>query len=180
MPHQLFGWPMYLALGAWVAYLLPTVIGLLWQLPTPFLLQMTDSEPRGLYRLLPLPDRLTRGTLVTLSVPPSVAALVFEHGWLPRHWHGAETVLVKPVAALEGDEFCVDEAGVSINRIWQAPVYRELGGVTLPVLRGCWTLQPDQVLLLSTKLPSSFDGRYLGVVHRDVLQQQAVPFWIWE
>jgi conjugative transfer signal peptidase TraF len=146
----------------------------------PFLLQLTASEPKGLYRLRPLPQPLTRGTLVTLRVPPHVAELVFTNGWLPRSWHGAEVFLVKPIAGLPGDTSCVDEQGVTVNGVWQGPVYRALGGVVLPALRGCWTLQPDQVLLLSTTTDRSFDGRYFGPVPRDALLREAVPVWTWE
>ena len=145
----------------------------------PFLLQATPSEPKGLYWLRPLPETLAPGMLVTLSVPPSVAELVFDHGWLPRAWHGADVVLLKPVAGLTGDVYCVSDAGVTVNGVWAGPVYRELGGVTLPELRGCRVVHEDQVLLLSP-LPASFDSRYFGVVSRDALLREAVPLWIWE
>jgi len=169
-------WPLYLSAAILLLVLAPALFGF----SPPLLLQLTASEPRGVYWLRTLPDPLPHGALVTLRVPPHVAELVFAHGWLPRSWNGAEVFLVKPVAALEGDTFCVEDNGVTVNGVWQGPVYRELGGVVLPELRGCWTLQPDQVLLLSTTIQNSFDGRYMGVVHRDVLQQQAVPLWTWE
>jgi len=169
-------WPIYLGTAILLVSLAP-VIG---RFSPPLLLQLTPSEPRGVYWLRALPESLTPGMLVTLRVPSHVATLVFDHGWLPRSWHGADTVLVKPVAAVAGDEFCVGEHGVWINGTWQGPVYRELGGVVLPVLRGCWTVQPDQVLLLSTRIPNSLDGRYMGVVHRDALLRQAVPLWTWD
>jgi type IV secretory pathway protease TraF len=171
-PRHALGWPLYLALSLCGLYAMPTLLGLCWQL--------TPSEPRGLYWLRPVPDTLTPGMLVTLRVPPNVAELVFGNGWLPRPWHGAEVFLLKPIAALAGDTFCVEENGVRINGAWQGPVYRELGGVVLPALRGCWTLQPGQVFLLSTHIVNSFDGRYIGVVSRDALLQQAVPLYTWE
>jgi type IV secretory pathway protease TraF len=146
----------------------------------PLLWQYTPSEPKGLYWLRPLPDTLTPGMLVTLPVPPNVAELVFSNGWLPRSWHGAEVVLVKPIAGLAGDTFCVSEHGIEVNDVWLGPVYGELGGVALPKLRGCWPIQADQVLLVSSKLPNAFDGRYIGVVHRDALLREAGPLWTWE
>lgn len=168
-------WPWYLAASLTLLVLAPTLVGF----QPPFLLQATPSEPQGIYRLRSLQDPLRRGMLVTLSVPPSVTELVFNHGWLPRSWNGAETVLLKPVAGLAGDTFCVSDTGVTVNGVWVGPVYRELGGVTLPELRGCWAVDMDQVVLLSP-LPTSFDSRYFGVVSRDALQREAVPFWIWE
>jgi conjugative transfer signal peptidase TraF len=167
---------MYVGAGL---LLLLSVTPTLFGVSPPFLLQATPSEPQGIYRLRSLQDPLQRGMLVTLHVPPSVAGLVFDHGWLPRSWNGAETVLLKPVAGLVGDTFCVSDAGVTFNDIWVGPVYRELGGVTLPELRGCWVVDADQVVLLSA-LPASFDSRYFGVVSRDALQREAVPLWIWE
>jgi type IV secretory pathway protease TraF len=166
------------ALGA--GLLLLVLAPRLFGFSPPFLLQLTASEPRGIYWLRPLPDPSTRGMLGTLHVPPSVAELVFKHGWLPRSWHGAETALLKPVAGLPGDTFCVDEHSVTVNGVWQGPVYRELSGVKLPVLRGCWLIQEDHALLISPQLINAFDSRYFGPVPRDMLLKAAQPLWKWD
>ena len=168
-------WPFVVA--AAVASL--TAVILLYDWSPPFLLQMTDSEPKGIYRLRPLPDVLWPGILVTLDVPSSVGEWIFEQGWLPRRWNGKAPVLVKPVAGLPGDAYCVRDAGVWVNGVWRGPVYRELGGVVLPQLRGCWVVAKDQVLLLNTRVNNSLDSRYFGVVQRAALQRWAVPLWTW-
>jgi conjugative transfer signal peptidase TraF len=166
---------LYLGIGLLLLDLAPTLGGF----APPLLLQMTPSEPTGVYWLSPLPPTLTRGMLITLPVPPQVQDLVFSHDWLPRSWHGAEVRLVKPVAALEGDLVCVDDAAVFVNGHAQGPVYRQLGGVDLPVIRGCWTLQADEVFLLSTAIPNSLDGRYFGLLTRTDLHRTAVPLLTW-
>jgi conjugative transfer signal peptidase TraF len=168
--------PLYLGGMILLLCLAPMLLGF----QPLFLLQVTPSEPQGLYWLRPLPETLAPGMLVTLAVPAHVAELVFSNGWLPRAWHGAEVVLLKPVAGLAGDTFCIDAEGVTLNGVWQGPVYRELGGVPLPELRGCWTLTAGQVLLLSPTLRNAFDSRYFGVVSRDALDRLAVPLWTWE
>jgi type IV secretory pathway protease TraF len=146
----------------------------------PLLVQLTPSERRGVYGLRPLPPTLTRGMLVTLPVPASVADLVYAHGWLPRTLARARVLLVKPVGAIRGETVCVQEEGVFLNGTWQAPVYRALRGVTLPVIRGCWTLGEGEVFLLSTRLANAFDGRYFGVLSLAHLDRWAVPLWTWE
>jgi type IV secretory pathway protease TraF len=168
-------WPIYLG----VSVLLLTAIPTLLHVQPPLLLQLTGSEPPGVYCLRPLPAVLTTGLLVTLPVPPSVEDLVFGQGWLPRSWMGAEVVLVKTIAALAGDAVCLDDTGVWINGVWQASVSRELGGVALPVIRGCWTLADGEVFLFSKHLDRAFDGRYWGLSSRTQLQRVAVPLWTW-
>jgi conjugative transfer signal peptidase TraF len=166
-PRQSLGWPLYLALSVCVLYATPTLLRLTWQL--------TPSEPQGLYRLRSLPQTLSPGMFVTLPVPATVANLIYTHHWLPPG-----VPLLKAVAAIEGDTVCIQDDGVWINGTWQAPVFRELGGVALPVLRSCWTLGANEVFLLSTTIPNSMDGRYFGVLsHRD-LSSIAVPLVTWE
>jgi type IV secretory pathway protease TraF len=174
--RQISRWPLYLGATIMLLVTSPTLFGF----RPPLLWQLTPSEPRGLYLLWPLPDVLRPGMLVTLPVPPAVAELVFEHGWLPRSWHGAEVLLVKPVAAVAGDDLCLYDDGVWINDIFRAPIYRALGGVTLPVIRGCWMLKDDELFVMSTSVPNSFDGRYFLFIHRSQLRSMAVPLWIWE
>jgi conjugative transfer signal peptidase TraF len=166
-PRQMVSQASCLALGLCLLYATPSFLRLMWQ--------STPSEPQGLYRLRSLPPTLRRDMLVTFPVPASVADLVYAQGWLPQGW-----LLMKAVAALEGDLVCIHEEGVYVNGAWQAPVYRELGGVALPVLRGCWTLQADEVFLLSTKIPNSLDGRYFGLSQRTDLSFVAQPLWTWE
>jgi conjugative transfer signal peptidase TraF len=168
-------WPLYLGLGLLLLVLSPTLFGF----QPPLLLQLTGSEPRGVYWLRALPEALSRGTLVTLGVPDAVADLVFRQGWLPRSWMRADVVLVKSIAALEGDTVCIADAGVFIHGEHVGPVFRELGGIELPVLRGCWTLAAGGVFLFSNRHDHAFDGRYFGVVHRDILQRVAVPLLTW-
>jgi type IV secretory pathway protease TraF len=109
---------------------------------------VSPSVPIGFYLLRSVPATLTRGTLVVLPVPPSVRAWQ----WRP---------LLKPVAAIAGDEVCVYDNGLWIAGQWYGEVYSAVDGQVLPQLSGCQTLQPGEVFLASTA-PRSLDGRYFG------------------
>jgi len=173
--HAMPRWPLYMGGSLMLLIMSPRLLGH----GPPLLVQMTASEAQGVYWLRPVPATLTHGMHVTMPVPPDVASFVYEHGWIPRTWLGADVVLVKTVAALPGDAYCITEAGVWIHGVWQAPVFRQIGGVDLPVLRGCWTLAPGMVFLFSAHLDHAFDGRYFGAVPITSLQRLAVPVWTW-
>src|SRR5262249_55820044 len=118
----------------------------------PLLLNLTPSVPPGLYLVTPCPT-VTRGLLVVLAPPPSVAALLVARGYL-----APQTPLLKPVAALPGETVCVQDDGVFIQGNLVAPVAAgDHLGRPLPRWRGCVTLGADEVLPLSTWHPRSFD-----------------------
>jgi type IV secretory pathway protease TraF len=66
---------------------------------------------------------------------------------------------------------------VWINQVWVAPIAESWHGVALPILRGCWTLAPEELFLLSTTHPANFDSRYFGSVLRTQLDREAIPIW---
>src|SRR5712691_10545028 len=97
----------------------------------PLLMNLTPSVPRGLYRVTPC-TAVTRGMLVVVPPPTSVAALLVARGYL-----APQTPLLKPVAALAGDQVCVDANGVRINGTWMAPVDTvDMSGRPLPSWHG--------------------------------------------
>ncbi len=126
---------------------------------------VSPSVPYGLYLLRTVQTPLAHGTLVLLPMPASVRAWQ----WRP---------LLKPVAAIAGDEVCVRDSGLWIAGQWYGEVYREAHGKILPHLDGCQTLQAGEVFLASTA-PRSLDGRYFGITPTSTLTAQAVPLWIW-
>jgi type IV secretory pathway protease TraF len=104
-----------------------------------------------------------------------VAGLLVARGYL-----APQTPLLKPVAALAGDEVCVAATGVQINRTWQAPVATvDTAGRPLPSWWGCVTLGADEVFLLSTQHAQSLDSRYFGPVPVTRLLGRATPVWTW-
>ena len=135
---------------------------------TPWLrLNLSPSQPYGLYRLTAIRAPLTRGTLVVLPVPARV-----------RPWHAAWVPLLKPVAAVAGDLVCVDDEGLWVAGVPYGRVYREAGGKALPRMEGCHLLQVGEVFLASPQ-PRSLDGRYFGPTPLTALTAQAIPVWTW-
>jgi conjugative transfer signal peptidase TraF len=135
----------------------------------------TGSEPRGVYWLsAPTEKTLQRTTLVAMTVPESFRALIQE-----RHWTRPGIPLLKNVAAVAGDTVCVSDGTLSINGRPVVPVMaRDSRGRPLPQLRGCRQLAAGYFLPLSTYVPNSFDGRYMGQQPVTLIQGVAHPLWI--
>ena len=130
-------------------------------------LNLSPSVPVGVYRLARLTPPLARGTLVLLPLPVAV-----------RPWHRAGAPLLKPVAAVAGDEVCVQEGTLWVAGTSYGPVYAEADGKPLPHLEGCQTVPEAQVLLASAA-PRSLDGRYFGLTRMAELTARAVPLVTW-
>ena len=130
-------------------------------------LNLSPSVPVGLYRLERLAPPLTRGTLVVLSAPASI-----------RPWWRSLASLLKPVAAVAGDEVCSVEGALVIHGEAYGPIYTEADGKPLPHLDGCQVVPEGAVFLASTQ-PKSLDGRYFGMTPITTLTAQAVPLWTW-
>jgi conjugative transfer signal peptidase TraF len=169
--------------AAWRA-LRPLLLGLVWcglwagsaacwrACGPLLLLNLTPSVPRGLYLVTPCPT-VTRGMLVVVPPPASVAALLVARGYL-----APQTPLLKPVAALAGDEVCIDDTGVRINGVWMTHVdTADTSGRPLPSWQGCVTLPEGEVFLLSTWHAHSLDSRYFGPVPVAQLLGKATPVW---
>lgn len=133
-------------------------------------LQVTGSMPRGLYLVVPA-HRFAVGDIVLLDPPAAVAPMMLE-----RRWIGAGMKLMKPVAALAGDEVCVRDGAVFVNGRALGPVQqRDRLGQPLPRLALCRRLAGDEAFLLSNFTTSSFDSRYFGPVSTSQLQGRAIP-----
>lgn len=85
--------------------------------------------------------------------------------------------MVKRIAALQGDSVCRSGQAVTVNGTIRAiALARDSAGREMPVWAGCRVLQRDQVLVL-TDPPSSFDGRYFGVLSRQNVIERIAPLW---
>src|SRR3989454_8239903 len=80
-------------------------------------LNLSPSVPVGVYRLARLAPPLARDTLVLLPVPVAV-----------RPWYPAWAPLLKPVAAVAGDEGCVQERTLWVAGASYGPVYATAQG----------------------------------------------------
>jgi conjugative transfer signal peptidase TraF len=130
-------------------------------------LNLSPSVPLGLYRLERLAPPLTRGTLVVLSAPASI-----------RPWWRSLASLLKPVAAVAGEEVCGVAGALFIHGEAYGPIYTEADGKPLPHLDGCQVVPEGAVFLASTQ-PKSLDSRYFGMTPIATLTARAVPLWIW-
>ena len=142
--------------------------------PIPRLIwNASASAPIGLYAVSP-EARLRRGDMAFAFAPPPARELAARRHYLPRN-----VPLLKRVVAMEGDEICARDLGVSINGRPVA-VRRETDrlGRPLPAWQGCVVPGQDELFLLMTDSPDSFDGRYFGVTERQQIVGRATVLWL--
>lgn len=139
--------------------------------PTTFWLNLTDSEPVGLYRVHQVQREIQRGEMVIFSVPQEFRQYVYGRGWVPEGWP-----LLKHVGGVAGDIFCVSASWLTINGRQAGPIYRtDQEGRPLPHMEGCRTVPAGCFLPLATHISRSFDGRYMGAVKLSAIQGVARP-----
>jgi conjugative transfer signal peptidase TraF len=130
---------------------------------------LTASEPRGLYLLLPGTARV--GDYVTLAVPSPIAALVHARAYLPQHCR-----LLKRVVATAGDDVCIDAATYKVgSAVISTIAHADLSGRPLLPISFCGTVPPGCAFVASPP-PSSLDSRYFGPVPLATLTR-ALPLW---
>ena len=133
-----------------------------------FTVNTASSVPLGVYRYVRNGRPLVHGAIV--YVPP----VPFGRQW-PDRWLG----LLKPVAALLGEEVCVWPEGLWVRGEPYGAVYQQdTHGAALPVFWGCHVVAVGSVFLAS-KEPKSLDGRYWGMTRIETTLR-AVPVWTWE
>ena len=140
----------------------------------PLMINYTDSEPHGLYWLdVHQNGHYGRGQMVAFPVPEPFKELIYGRGWLARG-----LPLMKEIGALEGDRVCVDDAQETINGKAVGPIFSaDSAGRPMPTIRGCYTVAPGYFLPLSTLVPKSFDGRYMGPQPLAVIKGEARSLW---
>lgn len=143
--------------------------------PRPLLVwNASASAPMGLYYVGGA-DHIAEGDMVVARLAEPYRSLAAKRHYLP-----ANVPLVKRVAAVPGDRICARGNLLFVN---DRPVAARLGidarGRAMPWWRGCVRLDGDQLLLLMTDSPASFDGRYFGAsAHRDVIGRARL-LWAW-
>lgn len=130
------------------------------------------SAPIGLYRVTP-GAAPARGDMVVAWLPDAVRSFAARRRYLP-----ANIPLVKRTVALAGDTICAIGPWVSVNgrRIAERRRF-DAAHRRLPWWEGCVTLGADEMLLLMTDAPDSFDGRYFGPTRIDDVVGRADPVW---
>jgi conjugative transfer signal peptidase TraF len=129
---------------------------------------VSASVPYGVYRVRAVPRVLTRGMLVVLAAPAVIRP------WWRQPW----VQLLKPVAALPGDQVCAEEGVLWIAGVSYGRIYAEAQGKALPHLENCQVV-PDGAVFLASPTPKSLDGRYWLMTPVATLRAQAVPLFTW-
>ncbi|HCK5591117.1 S26 family signal peptidase [Pseudomonas mosselii] len=161
-----------LAALAWAAFVQP--------LPR-LIYNPSDSVPVGWYRVDPqrhgadsLPRPLSVGSVVLTKLPPDVAVLAAQRGYLPAH-----IPLLKRVGAVAPQHVCILGGQVRIDGVPSAAVLpADRLGRPLPSLQLCRRLEPGELFLLSVTNPASFDSRYFGPVSASAVIGVAHPVWL--
>ncbi len=149
------------ALGGW----LPLKLG--------YCLNLTPSEPVGIYELVP--GAITRGALVLLKQPHNPAASILQRyvpGNLP---------LIKRVAALPSDAVRVEADGVYVNGVrWpeSAPLAHDAEGRALNPYSGVHRVAAGELWVMSNH-PRGLDSRYFGPVAEASVVSRLRPLATW-
>ena len=135
----------------------------------------SDSVPRGWYRIGP-PDSLHVGSLVLAPLPVDAAALAAQRDYLPD-----DIPLLKRIGARSPQQVCIQDHIVSIDGVVIATALVVDGhGRSLPAWEHCRPLFDDELFLLSTTNPASFDSRYFGPIAVTAVIGSAQPLWTWD
>jgi len=149
-----------------IGYRLPAALG--------FCLNLTPSEPVGVYRLVA--GGAERGALVWLKQPVGSAASVL-HRYAP-----VNIPLIKRVAATPGDIVQVGTLGVRIDgTLWpdSVPLDRDAEGRSLrPYPFGTYRVRAGQLWVMSEHT-RGIDSRYFGPIANTSVISRLVPVIIW-
>ncbi len=147
----------------------------------------TNSLPQGIYWLVDKEPE--RGDIVSFwpdgSEPFRIAR---ERGYIiPGQYlnqgDGGYAPLMKKLVGLPGDVVSITDDGVFVNGELipnSVPLLCDNLGDPLPVLRlSDYTLQENEVLLVSDYLPRSYDARYFGVQDKRQILDVLIPVYTW-
>lgn len=132
----------------------------------------SDSVPVGWYRIEST-DALHVGSVVLARLPAAPAALAARRGYLPMR-----IPLLKRIGAMAPQFVCVRDGIVRIDSVPVAvTLFLDGSGRRLTAWPRCRRLRADELFLLSTSNPASFDSRYFGPVNASAVIGQARPLW---
>ena len=130
------------------------------------------SVPLGLYLVRPS-ERPSLGDLVAIRLPEGLASWAVERSYI-----GANTLLLKRVAAVPDMTVCRDDPDISIDgRPVVQAARADRQERALPRWTGCIPLAPHEFFLLIADVPDSLDGRYFGPLPAHAIFGSAIPLW---
>src|SRR6185437_15444491 len=128
-------------------------------------INLSGSIPPGIYRIVNAP--VTRGAVVLVCLPPQTSAFARSRGFVPPgSCADGAAPIGKTIAALDGDTVDVGLTGVSVNgrRLPNSmPLRADSRGRPLNSYpAGRYFVGADDVWIVSSYSPASFDSRYFG------------------
>lgn len=138
--------------------------------PPRYYVNLSASMPPGVYRVVSNHNP-TYGDIVLY--PPPKEALDF--GYVKKGMQ-----LMKPIAALPGDQVCAEGSSLLVNqtKIGMLAQYDRKQNRLHP-LKGCRIIGSQQLFTASTYHKYSYDGRYHGPLYRSDITAFVEPFWTW-
>lgn len=162
-------WPLTLLVGSLMALGWAAIA----TSPPRLVYNASNSVPVGWYRISPA-NSLAPGNLVLVHLSLEVRSLAAQRGYLP-----ANVPLLKTVAAMAPQRVCVHDSQVRVDGVVVARLLRwDRQGRALPAWQACRRLVGDELFLLSSSNPASFDSRYFGPVSADAVIGRAQPLWL--
>ena len=152
-----------------------------WSSVPHFRVNLTNSIPRGLYRVTN--SVYQRGEFVMLCIPPEWAALAKEREWVQSgSCPGKVMRAFKQIAALPGDAVEITDSYVAVNGSLVPNTETkkvDSKGRAMPAFnRGTFTVKPGQVFLIATNAENSLDSRYMGPVPITNLISTLQSVWV--
>jgi len=143
---------------------------------------LSPSAPRGLYHAVA--GTPTRGAWVAACVIPEAAALGRARGYLGAGpCIGGVQPVIKPVVALAGDVVELGPEAVIVNgQRLPGSSSAKVDSLGLSLSHAVWgrhVVGADEFWLVSTRVPNSWDSRYLGPFSRSQVRAVAWPVWTW-
>jgi conjugative transfer signal peptidase TraF len=139
-----------------------------------FVYNPTASAPLGWYRVV-TPNQLQVNDVVLVRLPFAAARLADQ-----RHYLRFGVPILKRIGAVSPQSVCINNGRVLINEMTVARTLKRDGaGRLLMPWTQCRSLSSDELFLLSTTHPASFDSRYFGPVSRQLVIGRAIPIWTW-
>lgn len=130
------------------------------------------SVPIGLY-VVRASQGPSLGEIVAVRLPEDRSSWVVERGYV-----GADTLLLKRVAAASGMTVCRNNLEITIDgSVVAEAASADQQGRPLPRWTGCVTLGSDDVFLLLAGVADSLDARYFGPLSADIILGRATPLW---
>lgn len=151
--------------------LLTVIVGLSTSFARLFVINPTDSLPRGIYMKTSSP--IAVGAVVEFRTPQSVRV----------HLAGQFDYLLKPIVAGPGDIVDTTSGEVIINGAAVASstlLDHDSHGRAVSAWREGRTLGADEFFVLSTRVPNSVDSRYFGPIHRSQIESVRRCVWSFE